>query len=89
MGYPEREDRIIQHGLLAHLTLEHPAPFTEADLIRELATDPEEFGSRDDIQRAIRDLAGVGLLHRYGPFVLPTRAALYAADLFEERHHAD
>lgn len=86
MGGPEREARIIQHSLLVHLIIEHPIQLTEDDLIRELASDPDSFGPRDRVQQAIRDLAKVGLVHRNGPFVLPTRAALYAADLYEERH---
>lgn len=89
MGGPEREAWLIQHSLLVHLTVEHPVQLTEADLIRELASDPDEFGPRDRVQQAIHDLAKVGLVHRHGPFVLPTRAALHAADLFEERYYAD
>jgi len=86
---PGREDRIVQHSVLVHLTTEHPTPLTEEDMIRELAADPEAFGPGDRVRQAIRDLTRVGLLHRHGPFVLPTRAALYAADLFEERHYED
>lgn len=87
MGDTERDDRIVQHSVLLHLTLEHPIQLTEADVIRELASDPDEFGPRDRVQRAIRDLVRIGLLHRHGSFVLPTRAALHAADLYEERHY--
>jgi hypothetical protein len=85
---PERDDRIVQHSVLVHL-IEHPVHLTEADLIRELASDPEAFGPRDHVQQAICDLAKVGLVHRHGPFVLPTRAALYAANLFEERYYEE
>lgn len=84
---PERDDRIMQHSVLVHLTIEHPMQLTEADVIRELTTDPEAFEQRDPVLRAIRDLVRVGLAHRHGPFVLPTRAAVYAADLFEEKHY--
>lgn len=84
---PERSDRIVQHSLLVHLTVEHPIQLTEDELIRELASDPGEFGPRDQVQRAIRDLVCIGLLRRNGPFVVPTRAALHAADLYEERHY--
>lgn len=84
----DRDDRVIQHSLLVHLSIEHPIQLTEDELIRELASDPGEFGPRDRVQRAIRDLAKVGLVHRHAPFVLPTKTALHAADLYEERHYA-
>jgi len=83
----DRDDRIIQHSLLVHLTVEHPIQLTEDELIRELASEPDAFGPRDRVQQAIRDLVRIGLLHRHGSFVLPTRAALHAADLYEERHY--
>ena len=49
---------------------------TVEELIRELAADPEEFAERDAIERAVRDLARAGLLHRNGEFAIPSRAAL-------------
>ena len=78
----EREDQIIQSALLIHVMVLHPTPLTEDDLIRELAQNPEDFGERDGVVRAIRDLASVGLLHRYARLVLPSRAALTAHELW-------
>ena len=54
----------------------HPAQASIAEVVRELADDPEDFAQRDAIERAARDLARTGLLHRNGEFVFPTRAAL-------------
>ena len=59
------------------LLAEHPVQLTISELARELIEDPDDFGQRDAVKRAIRDLAGVGLLHRQGIFVLPSRVVLY------------
>ena len=40
-----------------------------------------EFGERDRIDNAIRDLVGAGLLHRHGPFVFATHAAVRLNEL--------
>jgi hypothetical protein len=74
---PAEQDAIVQHALLELVLAEHPAQLTIAELIRELADDPDDFGERDDVERAVRDLGGVGLLHRQGICVWPSRAALH------------
>jgi hypothetical protein len=78
----DREDQIIQSALLANVIAQHPTQLTVLELVTEMAADPEDFGRRDAIERAIRDLAGAGLLHRHGPFVLPSRAALLSDELW-------
>lgn len=35
-----------------------------------------DFMERDTVQRAVRALTAVGLLHRCGPLIFPSRAAL-------------
>jgi hypothetical protein len=59
----------------------HPTHLSVEEVIREVATDPANVGERCDVADAIRDLAGVGLLHRSGEFVFATRAAVRAAEL--------
>jgi hypothetical protein len=54
----------------------HPAQASIDELVLELADDPDDFAQRDAVERAVRDLAGAGLLHRNGEFAFPTRAAL-------------
>jgi hypothetical protein len=54
----------------------HPAQVSVAEVVRELVDDPEDFAQRDAVERAARDLARAGLLHRNGEFVFPTRAAI-------------
>ena len=81
---PDREDRISRSAVLLNAVILHPVQVTKDELIREMATDPEDFGGRDGIERAVRDLAGAGVLHQHGPFVLPTRAALCAYELLRD-----
>ena len=71
-----QQDVNIERALLALVLAEHPTQLTVAELARELTGDCTGFAERDASERAVRDLVGVGLLHRQGAFVLPTRAAL-------------
>jgi hypothetical protein len=80
----DHEDGKVQQSLLSHILCEHPIIFTVSELVGELAVDPDEFGRRDAVERAIRDLTKARLLHRCGPLVLPTRAALYFGQLWDD-----
>ena len=70
------EDAMVEAAVLRQLLLLHPAQLTLEELIVDLATDPEAFAERDAIERAVRDLARAGLVHRNGEFAVPSRAAL-------------
>lgn len=70
------EDDRDQRAVLIHVLEADPPLLTLADLIRELAASDEEFAEQDRIERAVRELIAVGLLHRSGDLVLPTRAAV-------------
>lgn len=74
-------DAQLQSAVLMVLLAEHPVQLTISELARELIEDPDDFGQQDAVKRAIRDLAAIGLLHRQGIFVLPTRVALYCERL--------
>jgi hypothetical protein len=78
---PAGEDAKCERAVLMAVLETHPTQITEAELIREYA-DPDDFGMRDAFGRAVRDLVGVGLLHRSGDFVLPTRAAIRIKELW-------
>ncbi len=62
--------------MLRQLLAIHPVQVTFGELLREVADEPTDFAQRDAVERAVRDLAAVGLLHRNEDFVLPSRAAL-------------
>ncbi|HWA55380.1 MAG TPA: hypothetical protein VG816_14515 [Solirubrobacterales bacterium] len=77
------EDRACEAAVL-HLVLAlHPTPLTLADLVRELGCG-DDFGQRDAVERAVRDLAGCGLLLRSEALVLPSHAALRFEELGAE-----
>lgn len=73
---PAGEDAQDQAAILTLVLTEHPTPLTLSDIERETAPDGD-FAGRDAVARAVRDLSAVGLLHRQGDLVLPTRAALH------------
>lgn len=71
----EREQVAVLHQVLEL----HPAALTQDELIRELTGGgPRDFDEMEWVQRAVRELAGFGLLHRLGEeeAVRPTRAAV-------------
>jgi hypothetical protein len=73
---PAEDDAVVEAAVLRHLLVLHPVQITFDELLRELAVTPEDFSQRDAIERAVRDLAAAGLLHRRQDFVIPSRAAL-------------
>ena len=73
---PAGEDALAQAAVLTLVLTEHPTPLTLADVEREIAPD-QDFAGSDAVARAVRDLSAVGLLHRHGDLILPTRAALH------------
>ncbi|HET9184683.1 MAG TPA: hypothetical protein VFN82_00960 [Solirubrobacterales bacterium] len=75
------EDEGVEAAVLNSLLDLHPARLTEAELVRELSGGRPSFRERDAIERAVRDLAAGGLLHRSCEFVEPTRAALLFSQL--------
>lgn len=76
------EDESVEAAVLRQLLELHPTRLTLSELIRELSGG-ESFAERDAVERAVRDLSAVGLLHRCGDFVEPTRAALRFSDLID------
>jgi len=73
------EDTKAQRAVLALVLDQHPATLTICEISREVNS-----GEGDEAERAIRDLAGAGLLRCEGASVLPTRAALHANRLEAE-----
>lgn len=77
---PIDRDDAIQAAVLASLLVEHPTQLTLLDLYRE-RRDPEDLGERDAVDRAVQGLVSAGLIHRSGPFLMPSRAALRFEEL--------
>ena len=83
IGTTRGDDLRIESVVLRQLLDLHPVQLTVAELVRELCGEGAIFAERDAIERAVRDLGGVGLLHDKGDFVLPTRAALRFNELLD------
>lgn len=80
-------DRLLRGAVLGRLLELYPAPLTVDELVSEFVDDPHDFLQRDGVERAVRDLAREGLLHRHRTvrgrvaFVIATRAAVNFAAL--------
>ena len=77
------DDDATEAAALQQLLALHPTQVTLAELIRELIGEGGAFAERDAVERAVRDLAAAGLVHRHESFVLPTRAALRFSELLD------
>lgn len=71
------DDDAFEEAVLRHVLDWQPTVLRMSDLLREVSPDPREFSHRDGVERAVRELVKVGLLHRQGECVLPTTAAVY------------
>ena len=80
---PAAEDAATESAVLQQVLELHPVLVTVAELIREIGGESPGYARRDAIERAIRDLVGVGLLHNESALVVPTRAALRFMELMD------
>jgi DNA-binding HxlR family transcriptional regulator len=77
------EDEDVESVVLRQLLDLHPTQLTLTELVREIGGNRGGFAEHDAIERAVRELAAVGLLHRGDEFVTPTRAALRFSELLD------
>jgi hypothetical protein len=77
---PDQEDLMVQSLVINVIFQRHPVQLTLSELVREIVIDPDDFAERDGVERAVRDLAKGGVVHR-GEFVVPTQAAFHCRDL--------
>lgn len=63
-GVPPTEAQNLrdQGVVLIHVLQRHPTLLTIPDLVREITAGSEDFAEGDAMERAVRDLTGVGLL---------------------------
>jgi hypothetical protein len=80
---PAREDDATESAVLRQVLEIHPVLLTAAELLREVGGESPDFARTDAIERAVRDLIGVGLLHHHGELLMPTRAALRFIELLD------
>ena len=74
---PFEEDDIYEQAVLRHVLVAQPTVLRLCDLVREVRPIPGQRYPRDAVERAVRELVKVGLLHQQGKCVLPTPAAVY------------
>jgi hypothetical protein len=80
----ESTDARIEAVLLQRVLDLHPTRMTADELVRDLAGEDADFGARDGVERAVRELVGAGLLHRgEDGLITPTRAALHFGELLD------
>jgi hypothetical protein len=72
----DQQDLRDQAVVLTHVLALHPAHLSVAELVREVTAGAVGFEPGDRYERAIHDLAAVGLFHVRTGLVTPTRAAL-------------
>ena len=72
----QTEDDRDQAAVLTHVLMLHPTHLKLADLAREITAGSADFFEGDRIERAVRDLTGIGLLYCENGLVLPTHAAI-------------
>ena len=77
-------DSRLEAALMQRVLDLHPTRVTADELTRDLAGEDADFGARDGVERAIRELTGAGLLHRTDDdLVTPTRAAVHYGELLD------
>jgi hypothetical protein len=74
---PDPKHKKAERAVLAFLIYEYPEQLTIPELSRVLNEGGGDFDSEDAVERAVRELVGVGLLECKDGYVIPTRAALY------------
>lgn len=78
----EQDDR-DQRAVLMQVLFICPETIALRELVREVTSASPDPAERDGIERAVRDLTGVGLLRLHGDLVMPTRAAAKFYELAE------
>jgi hypothetical protein len=78
---PASDEDKAEQAVLALLREVHPALLSLDEIARELTDRPDEFGPRDRVNNAVRDLVAAGLVHRHGAFAFASRAAVRFEEL--------
>jgi len=73
-----------QGVVLMHVLHRHPTLLTIPDLVREVTCGSDEFAAGDAMERAVRDLNGVDLLHCPSGLAVASPAALRFLKIINE-----
>jgi hypothetical protein len=80
----EEKELRRQGSVLSYIVTTYPGQVRLSELIRELTGDSGKTGERLEIEDAVVELRGAGLLFRCEAMVLPTRAAIRAYEVLVE-----
>lgn len=80
---PAGDDTATEAAVLQQVLFLHPTQISLEEMLREVARDPDDFGQRDEVERAVRELGTAGLLRREGELLRPTLAALRCDELLD------
>ncbi len=80
---PHTQDIRDQAVVLTFVLALNPKHLTIPDLARSLNAEPRDFKRPDAVERAVRDLTGVGLAEIGSGRVQPTAAALRFIEIIE------
>lgn len=75
---PLAHDRRVESLVLTQALILHPTQLSILEMARQLDVEPKDFEENDAVERAVRELTRVGLLHCNGRLIAPTLAALRA-----------
>ncbi|HET8565883.1 MAG TPA: hypothetical protein VFL77_05365 [Solirubrobacterales bacterium] len=70
------EDDRDQTAILGVVLEEHPIQLTVAELALQMVGGNPAWADSDAVERGVRELVGMGLLHLSGDTIRPTRSAL-------------
>jgi len=74
---PFEEDDVYEQAVLRHVLFAQPTVLRMCDLTREVRPEQGDSDPVDAVERAVRELIKVGLIHRQDKCILPTPAAVY------------
>ncbi|HET7416944.1 MAG TPA: hypothetical protein VFJ61_04890 [Solirubrobacterales bacterium] len=74
-------DLANQRAVLSYIIETYPGQVRLSELVRALTRDSEKRTEANEIDDAVRELRGAGLLFRCEAMVLPTRAAIRAYEV--------
>ncbi|HET9152870.1 MAG TPA: hypothetical protein VFN85_01990 [Solirubrobacterales bacterium] len=78
---PAEEDHVYEQAVLTHVLFSQPTILRLCDLKREVRPGIGNSDPADAVERAVRELVKVNLLHRHGDCVLPTSTAVYVSEM--------
>jgi hypothetical protein len=82
---PAEQDARVERWVMTQVLAAHPTQLSILELARQLETENDVFARTDAVERAVRELTGVGLIQVVAcRLIAPSRAALRFDELLGE-----